>query len=86
MKKKNLYSARFRHVDNCEGVEKAVFTKKLESLDRKKYLGFIEERTYTTIKGKVIIEVFLIPGEPTKRFRDSIKKAGLLNTKFGDEI
>lgn len=81
-KRKNLWSIRFKHIRNSEGLEKAVFEKRLNSLDRKKYLGFIEERVYTTPKGKIIVETDLMKGSPTDRFREHIKSAGLFNTKF----
>jgi hypothetical protein len=84
-KRKNLLSVRFSHIRNMEEWERAVFEKRLSFLDRKKYLGFIEEKVYTTPKGRIIIEKDLIEGTPTKRFRDTIKKAGLLDTKFGEK-
>ncbi len=78
MKKKNIFSIRLSHIKNVIGLEKEVFEKKLKTLDRKKYFGFIEERTYTTPKGKIIIETELVQGTPTQCWRNRMKKAGLL--------
>ena len=81
-KRKNLWSIRIKHVKNCDGIEKKVFENLLKTADKSKYLGFIEERTYTIPKGRIIIQSFLIKGTPTKRFRDTIKKARLINLDF----
>lgn len=83
--KKNIWSIRFKHIRNSEGIEKIVFEKRLKLLDKKKYFGFIEERTYTTPKGIIIVETDLIEGTPAKAFRESIKRAGLLNLDFTED-
>lgn len=82
MKQKNLYSIRFKFIDDAKDIEKSVFEKVLESKDRKKYLGWIEERTYTTPKGKVIVETFLVKGTPAKRFREAVEKAHFVGEEF----
>ena len=82
MKSKNLYSIRFKNIDDTKDIEKSVFEKVLESKDRKKYLGWIEERTYTTPKGKVIVESFIIKGTPSEEWRKAIEKAHLAGAEF----
>lgn len=64
--KKTIYEIRLIHVDNSKGVEKLIFKKRLESLDKRTYRGFIEEKIFITTKGRIIIEKDLIKGTFTK--------------------
>jgi hypothetical protein len=66
---KNLYSVRFRHINNCVGIEKEIFEKRIKILKNNKYLGFIEEKTFITKDGKIIIESYLIPLTPINHLR-----------------
>lgn len=71
---------RYQHIRNI--MEREYLKQMGEKLFGKEFKGFVKETTFMHGEGFMTRKIQPIKGSPAQEWRESIKRAGLIGTKF----